>query len=650
MEKIKWVTEKDEKGRYWPSEEMKKKAFVSDETIYKKAAEDPEAFWAEKAKEGLDWFEPFTKAYEWNAPHYKWFLGGKINASYNCLDRHVEAGKGDKTAVIWVPEPTDEKALKITYAELLERVKKFANVLKSLGVKKGDRVAIYLPMIPEVQVAMLACARIGAIHSVCFSAFSGESLKARIIDSNAKVLVTSDGYYRRGKPLNLKKNADIAVEGTSIESVVVVKRAGVDVEMKQGRDYWFHELMEKADSECPAEPVDSEHVLFTLYTSGTTGKPKGVVHETGGYMTQAYWSCKWTFDLHEDDVFWCTADVGWVTGHTYNCYGPLAVGTTLLFFEGAPDYPDKDRWWQVVEEHKVTVFYTAPTAIRMFALWGDQYPEKHDLSSLRLLGTVGEPIDEDAWNWYFEKIGGSRCPIVDTWWQTETGALLISELPGIGPFIPTVAGRPFPGVTADIVDEEGNSVSGGEGGYLILKSPFPPAMLRTVWNDDEKFVQTYFTEYGKEVYFTGDGARWFDEDNIRVTGRIDDVMKVAGHRLSTGEVENAIASHDKVSECAVVPKPHEIKGEVPIAFVVLKGVEPSDELKQELVDHVKKEIGPTAKPEAIYFVNDLPKTRSGKIMRRMLKSLLTNRPLGDSTTLQNPQSVAHLKEVTDYKG
>ncbi len=650
MEKIKWVTEKDEKGRYWPSEEMKKKAFVSDKAVYKKAAEDPEAFWAEKAKEGLDWFEPFTKAYDWNAPHYKWFIGGKINASYNCLDRHVKAGKGDKIAMIWVPEPTNEEAQKITYSELLERVKKFANVLKSLGVKKGDRVGIYLPMIPEVQVAMLACARIGAIHSVCFSAFSGESLKARLIDSDAKVLVTSDGYYRRGKPLNLKKNADIAVEGTNVESVVVVKRAGVEVEMKEGRDYWFHELMEKAEPECEPEPVDSEHTLFTLYTSGTTGKPKGVVHETGGYMTQAYWSCKWTFDLHEDDVFWCTADVGWVTGHTYNCYGPLAVGTTLLFFEGAPDYPDKDRWWQVVEEHKVTVFYTAPTAIRMFALWGDQYPEKHDLSSLRLLGTVGEPIDEDAWNWYFEKIGGSRCPIVDTWWQTETGALLISGLPGIGPFIPTVAGRPFPGVTADIVDEEGNSVSGNEGGYLVLKSPFPPAMLRTVWNDDEKFVQTYFTEYGKEVYFTGDGARWFDEDNIRVTGRIDDVMKVAGHRLSTGEVENAIASHDKVSECAVVPKPHQIKGEVPVAFVVLKGVEPSDELRQELVDHVKKEIGPTAKPEEIYFVNDLPKTRSGKIMRRMLKSLLTNKPLGDSTTLQNPRAVDHLKEVTGYKG
>lgn len=650
MEAIKWVTEKDEKGVYWPSEEMKKKAFVSDEGIYERASKDPEGFWAERAREGLHWFEDFTTNYEWNPPYYKWFLGGKINASYNCLDRHVEAGNGERTAMVWIPEPVGEEPVKLTYAELLERVKKFANVLKKLGVEKGDRVGIYLPMIPEVQIVMLACARIGAIHSVCFSAFSGESLKARLIDSEAKVLITSDGYYRRGKALNLKNNADLAVEGTSVKSVVVVKRAGVEVNMKEGRDYWYHELMEDASDECAAEPLDSEHMLFILYTSGTTGKPKGIVHETGGYLTQAYWSCKWTFDLHEDDIFWCTADIGWVTGHTYNCYGPLAVGTTLLFFEGAPDYPDKDRWWQVIEEHKVTVFYTAPTAIRMFAMWGDSYPAKHDLSSLRLLGTVGEPIDEDAWNWYFEKVGGSRCPIVDTWWQTETGALLISALPGVGPFIPTVAGRPFPGVTTDILDAEGNPVSEGEGGFLVLKSPFPPSMLRSVYKDPQKYEQTYFTEYGKEVYFTGDGARYFDKNNIRVTGRVDDVMKVAGHRLSTAEVENAIASHEKVSECAVVPKPHEIKGETPIAFVVLKEGEPSDELKQELVGHVRKEIGPTAKPEEIYFVNDLPKTRSGKIMRRMLKSLLTNKPLGDATTLQNPETLKHLKEVTGYKG
>jgi len=646
----KWVTEKDEQGRYWPSEEMKKKAFMSDPGIYEEAAKDPGAFWAKMAKEGLDWFEDFSANYEFKPPHYKWFLGGKINACYNCLDRHVIAGKGDNTAMVWVPEPTDEEAKKFSYSELLALVKKFANVLKKLGVKEGDRVGIYLPMIPEVQIAMLACARIGAVHSVCFSAFSGDSLKARLIDSEAKVLVTSDGYYRRGKPLNLKKNADIGVEGSPVKNVIVVKRGGLEVEMKEGRDFWYHELMEKAEEECEAVPLDSEHMLFTLYTSGTTGKPKGIIHETGGYMAQAHWVCKWAFDLHEDDVFWCTADVGWITGHTFNCYGPLSVGTTMLFFEGAPDYPDKDRWWKIIEDNKVSVFYTAPTAIRMFVMWGDQYPAKHDLSSLRWLGTVGEPIDHDAWNWYFEKIGGSRCPIIDTWWQTETGAPLICALPGVGPFVPSVAGRPFPGVNAEIVDTQGNPIAKDDGGYLILKSPFPPAMLRGVWKNPERYVSTYFSEYGNEIYYAGDGARFFDNDNIRITGRLDDVMKVAGHRLSTAELESAIDLHPMVSECAVVPRPHEIKGEVPIAFVILKAGTPNDELKAELIQHVRKEIGPTAKPAEIYFVQDLPKTRSGKIMRRMLKSLLTDKPLGDVTTLQNPDAMERLKQKTGYKG
>jgi len=650
LNETKWVTEKDEKGYFWPSEEMKKYANMSDSEVFKKSLENPEEFWADKARTNIHWFEPFTKSYEWNAPHYKWFLDGKTNAAYNCLDRHVKAGLGDKTAIKWVPEPTEHEVRTITYAQLLEDVKKFSNVLKDLGVQKGDRIAIYMPMIPEVQVAMLSCARIGAIHSVCFSAFSGESLKARIEDSTAKVLITSDGYYRRGKPSDLKGSADKGANGTTIEHVVVVKRAGNEVNMQEGRDQWFHELMENASSENEAVPVESEHPLFMLYTSGTTGKPKGIVHETGGYITQADLTCRWVFDIHPEDIFWCTADVGWITGHTYNCYGPLSVGATMLIFEGAPNFPDKDRWWAEIEKHKVTIFYTAPTAIRMFAQWGNEYVEKHDLSSLRLLGTVGEPIDEDAWMWFFNKIGGARCPIIDTWWQTETGAVMISELPGVGPFIPTVAGRPLPGVNAEIVDETKQTVGEGEGGYLILKSPFSPGMLRTIYNDDEKFVSTYFTEYGNETYFTGDGARWFDGDNIRVTGRIDDVMKVAGHRLSTGEVENAIASHDKVSECAVVPKPHNIKGEVPIAFVVLKAGEPSDELKAELVAHVRSEIGPTAKPEAIYFVEDLPKTRSGKIMRRMLKSLLTNQPLGDTSTLQNAHAVEPLKEITGYQG
>lgn len=650
MENTKWVTERDEKGQYWPSEEMKKKAIVSNESIYKKASQNPEEFWAERAREGIDWFEEFEKVYEFNPPYFKWFLDGKTNACFNCLDRHVEAGNGDNTALIWIPEPTDEKPVKFTYSELLERVKKFANILKEMGVKKGDRVGIYLPMIPEAQIAMLACARIGAVHSVCFSAFSGESLKTRLVDSEARVLITADGYYRRGKKLNLKKNADLGAENTSVENVIVVKRAGLNVEMKNGRDHWLHDLMKESKAECEPEKMNSEDMLFILYTSGTTGKPKGVIHETGGYLTQAYWTSKWTFDLGEDDIFWCTADVGWITGHTYNCYGPLAVGTTILFFEGAPDYPEKNRWWKIVEDHNVTVFYTAPTAIRMFAAWGDEHPEKHDLSSLRLLGTVGEPIDEEAWHWYFEKIGGSRCPIVDTWWQTETGGLLIAALPGIGPFIPTIAGRPFPGVIAEIVNDQGDKVEGEEGGFLVLKSPFPPGMLRGVYKNPEKYKSTYFSEYGEEIYFTEDGARYFDENNIRVTGRVDDVMKVAGHRLSTAEVENAIASNEKVSECAVVPKPHKIKGEVPIAFVVLKEAEPSEELKKELVGEVRREIGPTAKPSEIHFVEDLPKTRSGKIMRRMLKSLLTQEELGDITTLKNPESIENLKEKTGYKG
>ena len=647
---IKWVTEQDENGYFWPSGEAKKHAWVSDPKIYEEAAKDPVAFWEKRAEEGIEWFQKWEKAYEWNPPHYKWFVGAKLNVCYNCIDRHVKAGKGDKPAIIWIPEPVDEPKRVITYAELHREVQKFANVLKSLGVKKGDRVSIYLPMIPEVQIAMLACARIGAIHSVVFSAFSADSLRTRIEDSEAKVLITADGYYRRGKVINLKQNADKAVEGTSIEKVIVVKRAGNKVNMLSGRDLWWHELMEEANDTCEVEQMDSEDMLFLLYTSGTTGKPKGVVHTCGGYIVMAYWTSRWVFDLHEDDIFWCTADVGWITGHTYNCYGPLANGATLLFFEGAPDYPEKDRWWQIIEENKVTILYTAPTAIRMFAQWGEEWPAKHDLSSLRLLGTVGEPIDEDAWLWYFKNIGGSRCPIVDTWWQTETGGTLITSLPGIGPFIPTVAGRPFPGITADILDSEGNPVKGDVGGYLVIKSPFPPSLLRGLYKDEEKFVNTYWSEYGKEIYFASDGARWVEDKYIRITGRVDDVMNVAGHRLSSAEVENAIASDERVSECAVVPKPHPIKGEVPIAFVVLKGVEPSDQLKEELIGVVKTQIGPTAKPADIIFVKELPKTRSGKIMRRMLKALLTNKPLGDTTTLQNPESIEHLKEVTGYKG
>ncbi len=649
---VKWVQE-DPNNKYvfWPSEEMKKRAWVNDANIYKEAAQDPVAFWDAKAKEGLEWFKQWTRTYEWNPPVYKWFLNGKINASYNALDRHVKTWRRNKAAIIWEPEPTNEHPRVLTYCDLYREVNKFANVLKSLGVKKGDRVGIYLPMIPEVHIAMLACARIGAVHSVVFSAFSGQSLKDRMIDAEAEVLVTADGYYRRGKIADLKVQADIGVQGTAIKNVVVVKRAGNPVTMTEGRDLWWHDLMEKAPLYYEPEPMDSEDMLFILYTSGTTGKPKGIVHHTGGYLTTSYWTAKWDFDLHDEDVFWCTADIGWVTGHTYACYGPLLNGATILIYEGSLDYPGVDRWWAIIEKYGVSIFYTAPTAIRMILKWGEGWLKKHDLSTIRLLGTVGEPINQDAWMWYFEKIGGGRCPVIDTWWQTETGATLINSLPGVGPFIPTVAGRSFPGTTHDILDETGKPVGIGEGGYLVQKSPFAPGMLRTVYKDAERFKSQYWGVYGPEIYYTSDGAiRWDELGNIRLTGRVDDVMKVAGHRLSTAEVENALMQHSAVAECAVVAAPHEIKGEVPVAFVTLKeGFKPSPSLENELVQTVVKVIGPTAKPEKIILTDTLPKTRSGKIMRRVLKSLVRNEPVGDITTLMNPEAVDDIKKKVGQK-
>ena len=486
----KWVVEDPkEKEVFWPSDEMKKIAWVSDESLYEKADKDPVAFWGERAREGLDWFKEWDETYKEELPYFKWFAGGKLNASYNCLDRHVKTSRRNKAAIIGVREPIDEPSVTLTYWDLYREVNKFANVLKSLGVKRGDRVSIYLPMIPEVQIAMLACARIGAPHSVVFSAFSAESLKDRIIDAGSKALVTCDGYYRRGRPVNLKDKADEAVEGTSIKDVVVFSRTGQDVKWFEGRDHWWHDEMAKADAYCEPEVMDAEDTLYILYTSGTTGKPKGVIHTTGGYMTQAYWTAKWDFDLHDEDVFWCTSDVGWVTGHTYNCYGPLSVGVTQIFYEGAPDYPDYGRLWNIVEKYGVTVFYTAPTLIRMVMGWGEEWPQKHDLSILRLLGTVGEPINRDAWMWYFEHIGGGRCPIIDTWWQTETGGTLINCLPGIGPFIPTVAGRSFPGTRHQILDEEGNVMGVGEGGYLVQRSPFGPGMLRGVYKNPDLYQE-----------------------------------------------------------------------------------------------------------------------------------------------------------------
>jgi len=650
-EAIDWVIEDaKEKNIFWPSQELRKKAWVSDDSIYEEADSDPVAFWAKLAREGLDWYKEWDKTYEWKPPFYKWFIGGKLNASYNCADRHIKTWRRNKAAIIWEPEPVDEPTRVLTYYDLYREVNKLANVLKSLGIKRGDKVSIYLPMIPEAQIAMLACARIGAPHSVVFSAFSAESLKDRIVDAGAKALITCDGYYRRGRPVNLKDNADEAVKETAIDKVIVFKRTGQEVNWVEGRDYWWHELMAKADLYCEPEVMDAEDVLYILYTSGTTGKPKGVIHTTGGYMTQAYWTAKWDFDLHDEDVFWCTSDVGWVTGHTYNCYGPLSVGATQVFYEGAPNYPERDRVWDIVEKHGVTVFYTAPTMIRMVMGWGEEWPKKHNLSSLRLLATVGEPINKDAWMWYFENIGGGRCPIIDTWWQTETGGTLINALPGIGPFIPTVAGRSFPGTRHEVLDDEGKLLGIDEGGYLVQRNPFAPGMLRGIYKNPDMYKERYWGQYKGEAYFTSDGARLARKDNFRLTGRVDDVMKVAGHRLSTAEVENAVGGHEAVAECAVVAAPHEVKGQTPWAFVRLKTGEGSDELAKEIMSHVAEVLGPTCRPERIIFAKAVPRTRSGKIMRRILKSLVKNEPIGDITTIENPESVEELKRLVGYKG
>jgi len=645
---MQWVKrDPDKENVFWPTDEMKARTWVSDESIYERATADPESFWAERA-EDLHWFNRWDTTYEYAPQAYKWFVGGKVNLSYNSLDRHIEEGRGENVALIWEPEPIDEEAIRLTYRELHEQVCKFANVLKGLGVAKGDRVGIYMPMIPEAVIAMQACARIGAPHSVVFSAFSPDSLRDRMVDAGAKVLITADGYYRRGKAINLKKNADLGVADSPVEKVIVVNRLGGEIPLTEGRDVIYQNLMAEASPDCPAEPLDAEDLSFLLYTSGTTGRPKGIMHTTGGYAVQAYTTAKWNFDMHEGDVFWCTADVGWITGHTYINYGPLMNGVATLVYEGSPDAPDFGRFWAIIEKHKVTQLYTAPTAIRMFIKWGDQWPNKYDLSSLRLLGTVGEPINVDAWLWYFDVVGGGRCPIIDTWWQTETGANMVNSLPGIGPFIPTIAGRPFPGVVGDILDSGGQPLGPDEGGYLSIFSPFPPALTRGLYKDPERFKAQYYAEYGPERYFTSDGARKDGMGNIRITGRVDDVMNVAGHRLATAEVESALAQNDKVSEVAVVSRPHDLKGEVPIAFVLLrKGVEPSDEITRDLMSTVNQVIGPTGRPDRIIFAADVPKTRSGKIMRRVLKALVRHEPVGDLTTLQNPESVDELKRLVD---
>ena len=625
---------------YYPTKEFKKRAKVKDEKIYQMAAKNPVKFWEKLAGE-LFWYKPWKKAFLHKPPYFQWFAGGKINITENCLDRNL-VGRKNKVALIWEPEPVDEKPKTLTYQELLAEVNKFANALKRMGVKKGDRVGIYLPMIPEVVIAMLACARIGAVHVVVFSAFSPTALRIRLQTTGAKTLITADGYFRRGEVVNLKANADEGVKKTKVNKVVVVRRAGNKVQWLKKRDAWWHDLVSNEKDSCQAKVMDSEDMLFILPTSGSTGKPKAILHTCGGYAVQANFTGKWIFDFHEDSVLWCTADVGWITGHSYGVYSPLLNGITTLIYEGAPDWPAPDRWAKIIEKHKVTVFYTAPTAIRMFIKYGTKFIKKYKFKSLRLLGSVGEPIDESSWLWYFREVGKERCPIVDTWWQTETGGILITSLPGIGPFKPAFVGLPFPGIKFDILDDEKRSLPAGRQGNLLILPPFSPGMLRGIYKDHGKYLETYWSQYGKKAYFTADGALIDKDGLIRIVGRVDDVIKMAGHRLSTGELEDAINAHADISECAVIGKHDEIKGEVPIAFVVSH--KPSENLRKEIISKIRKDIGPIASPKEIHFVEDLPKTRSGKIMRRILKKLFTGEDLGDLSTLANPESVEKLKE------
>jgi acetyl-CoA synthetase len=620
------------------------RAVVSDPSIYERAASDPEAFWAEQA-EALEWSRPWDRVMEWTPPFVKWFEGGTLNASVNCLDRHVASGGGDKVAYHWEGEPGDRRT--ITYAELLEEVCKLANGLRSLGVQRGDRVNIYLGMVPELPIAMLACARIGAPHSVVFGGFSAESLRDRINDAEAKVLITADGAWRRGQVVPLKANADEAVEECpTIEHVITLRRCENEHAFTPGRDVWYHDLIAEQPATCEPEEMGAEDLLYLLYTSGTTGKPKGIAHTTGGYLTQVAVTHRWIFDIHDDDVYWCAADCGWVTGHSYIVYGPLANHTTGIMYEGAPDWPDKDRWWSIVEAYGATILYTAPTAIRAFMRWGTEFPEKHDLSSLRLLGSVGEPINPEAWVWYWTVIGGGRCPVVDTWWQTETGAIMITPLPGITPLKPGSATVPFPGIAADVFDEAGNSVPLGGGGYLVLTRPWP-SISRTIWGDPDRYVETYFSKYGPRVYVAGDGAKRDEDGFYWLLGRIDDVMNVAGHRLSTFEIESALVDDEKVAEAAVVSKPDELVGEAIVAFVTLKsGFEGDEAMAKELREHVADKIGKIARPHGIIFTTDLPKTRSGKIMRRLLRDVAHGRALGDVTTLANAEIVDQIREMS----
>jgi acetyl-CoA synthetase len=635
------LEELQEVDRFDPPEEFRSSALVQDRSLHEQAEKDPEGWWAEQARELLDWSEDFDQVLdESDPPFYKWFQGGKLNASYNCLDRHVDAGRGDRVAFHWRGEEGEERD--VTYADLLRDVKRFANALKDKGIGKGDVVGIFVPMIPEVAVAMLACARIGAIHNLVFGGFSAGSVKERMEFSDARALITVDGARRKGKTAPIKQQVDD--EGIDVETTIVIRNAGDDAPMGDG-DFWYHELLEAAGDECEPEPMDAEDPLYILYTSGSTNKPKGVLHTTGGYLTGVGWTTKHVFDLKPDeDVYWCSADVGWVTGHSYIVYGPLLNGATSVMWEGGPDYPDKDIWWEIIARYGVTLFYTAPTAIRACIKWGEEYPGRHDLSSLRLLGTVGEPINPKAWLWYREVIGRGECPIVDTWWQTETGAIMITTLPGAEAAKPGIAGRPLPGISARVVDEDGKDVELGQQGLLVLERPWP-SMLRTLYREDDRFVETYFSRLGRRTYVVGDAARIDEDGYISIVGRIDDVINVSGHRLSTAEVESAIVSHQLVAEAAVIGQHDEDSGQSIAAFVTLEGDrEGDDDLVQDIREHVAKKIGKLARPKRIIWADDLPKTRSGKIMRRLLRDIAEGRELGDVTTLRDPSVTEQLQE------
>jgi acetyl-CoA synthetase len=631
-----------EERTFEPSAAFRAQANIQDEGIYARAAADPEAFWAGFADE-LYWHKPWEKVLQWEAPSAQWFVNGKTNLCYNCVDRHLNGPRRNKAALIWEGEDYAQRTM--TYWDLHREVCKAGNMLKHLGVQKGDRVAIYMPMMAEAVIAMLACARIGAIHSVVFGGFSPESLSDRINDAKAKVLITADGGFRRGGLLPLKHDADFAlVHCPSVQHVVIVKRGNFPLRVKEGRDVWWHRLMDEASAECEPEWMDAEDPLFILYTSGSTGKPKGIYHTTGGYMVQTYATSKWVFDLKEDDVFWCTADVGWVTGHSYMAYGPLANGATCVMYEGAPNWPDNDRFWRIIEKYGVTVFYTAPTAIRAFMKWGRKWPQACDLSSLRLLGSVGEPINPEAWMWYYEIIGGGRCPVVDTWWQTETGGIMITSLPGITTMIPGSATKPFPGISAEILNEAGEPLPSGSG-LLAITKPWP-GMARGIWGDPERYMNTYWSKWpGQGIYFPGDGAKKDELGNFTIIGRVDDVINIAGHRIGTMEIESALVDHHAVAEAACVARAHDLKGSALVAFVTIKesAQVDRDEITQQLKDHVANKIGAIARPDEIILTADLPKTRSGKIMRRLLKDIAEGRMLGDTTTLADPAVVQLLQ-------